>query len=413
MPLMKLAPALLQTALAALCLLPPCPGQEAATPALPPIFEHWQEVLVSQCTPEVLFYAGEDAIPENEREAMREEIESEVAEVEEHATEALEAAKALYRARAELLREAMQAPHNDLSPEAITNLFATGDKWLTDGFRRDLEALSFSGPLPKAGTVEPSTRPGQQEWLFCPPTNAFAFEQVDGCQAEISWRYEELNTEWREQQDRFMAHMLAQYQKNDDYVRDPFTGHLWADERLETCAPAVDAFRARMQQLIHREEEAWKRYREAMLALVGPCPSYCGSGLGISMSVCERSLLDTRERYLCLLAAGADGMDKLERLPQERAAAFLELHPLHRFGEVFTETAILFRHPKLEGQPWCLRFDSYEAGFIFVQDNDVLRRFASVHPSGGEATVRGCQSIEGNPPQQVFILQSYDSPQSR
>ncbi len=405
---MKLAPALILTAH---CLLIPCKGESANAPSPHPIFEHWQEVFAAQCTPEVLFYTGEDAMPEEERAAMQENIDSEVAQVEEHATAALEAAQALYSARADLLREAMRAPGSYLNEDAkaAINLLTCSEAMLAEGFRRDLEALSFSGTWLQAGVVEPALQPGRQEQLFSPPLNRFAFEKADGCQAEISARCERLNKEWRRQQDVFMAQLRARYGTEDaDNTRDPFTGDLWQDEE----STATQTFRAGMQQLIDREQQAWQRYLEAMNDMVSPCPSYMGSGTGIMISIYERDLLDTRERFLCLLAAGSYGPEEVLALPVVRAAALQELHPEHRYGEQFTAVATLFRHPKLKGHPWCLRFDGCGAGFIFVQNNEVLRRFAAELPEGGRATVRGSQQLEGTPPRQVFVLHGYDPTRS-
>ncbi len=226
--------------------------------------------------------------------------------------------------------------------------------------------------------------------LFCPVRNRIAYSQADGCQAEISMRHEELTDEWRGMQDRFMARLRARYGEGEDVAeRDPFSGSLWCRKDEETAR-----FCEGMQGLIDREQQAWQQYLSAMCEMVAPCPSYHGSGTGIAQMAYERDLLDTRERFLCLLAAGGDGMAHWPQLSPERHAPFQPLHPLHRFDESFTANAHLFRHPRLPGKPWCIRFEGYGAGFILVQENRALREFAEKHPEGGKSEVFGYQTLQ-------------------
>ncbi len=402
----------------------PCAGQQVD--ANPAIFAHWDEVFSSQTTPEALFGGSdEDEVDKEQRE--------EAAEVRGVCTTALKAARELYSARLELLREGVNAPRNPHQNEAekaeeAAVFLQTGEVLLVEGFRRDLEALSFSETWLMAGSVEPGTQPGRQELLYRPVLNGFSFEQVDGCNVEISCGYADLNTEWRKQQDDFMKSLHTAYGKGDEGSgRNPFTGELWSDGD----DAATKRFRAGMQKLLLREQQAWERYREAMMELVCPSNSFTGSGAGSFMSIFECHLLNSRERFLCLLVAGTGGLDKLPRLLPERCAPLLELHPEHRFGEIFTCGASLFRHPKLEGNPWCIRFEAQGAGFIPVADGSALRRYVKEFPDGGELEVRGYQTIEvsgwpyvsverkdgdgiqrtcpqgGLAPRQVFILQQF------
>ncbi len=395
--------------LLALTLLTSCNGQEDEADTLPPapaltppphaVFEHWHEVLMAQSEPRTLFrYEEQDG-----REPTEEE-KNEVEEVRYHIAHALEAAKTLYRTRMAFFHTALNRPDGSLSrdEEKKEDIIASCETLLAEGFRRDLEALSYQGTWMDEGTVEPSTRPGRQELLFRPALNAFAFRQVHGCMVEISSNYCQLNDIWEKHQDAALAKLLADYGNGiHAAMREPFTGDLW--ENGSHPHPELAPYRASMQTCIHQMREAWVAYRDAMLQLVCPCHGFRGSGEGIFMSLYESYLLDSRERFLCMLEAGAHGLHKLSDIPAERSGALLELHPKHRFGELFSADARLFRHPKLEGNPWCLRFEGCGAGFILVRDGVALRQFAEQHPQGGATVVYGYQSLEcvGTPYEQV------------
>ncbi len=418
MQAMNIAHCLFLTTLASLTLLPqgcgeeppvvpPDASQEAqmapATPAPSPhpVFDHWQAVLTKQSTPEAFYSctAGE---------VLSAEEQEELAEVKRLVATALKTAIELYKTRHNLFSEAMHMPGLGLLDEAdvddedaeLKSLLAPFEALLAEGFRRDLEALSFCSGWLEAGSVEPGLRPGRHELLFRPTAEALAFEQVDGCNAEIDGAFASLNEDWKKRQDLAMSHFLSAYAEIDSIstlssLRDPITGQYWQEDGADgQLTKATMLYRRCMQALLRAEQQVWERYRDAMLALVCPSQSYQGSGTGIFMSDYECYLLDSRERFICMLTVGTHGIDKLHHLAIERGAELTELHRRHRFGEIFISSATLFRHPKLEGHPWCIRFSEQGAGFIFVSDGPVLRAYAAEHPDGGELKVRGYQSIE-------------------
>ncbi len=383
---------------------------------------------MGQSTPEALY-------PETLKDGSpfsTEELEA-ATEVRGHAIDSIEAAQELYRARLGILKASLEFPADDMEEEDYAENLASCEAWLVEGFRRDLEALSFHLSWLPAGCVEPSTRPGRQELLFRPVLESILFSQVDGSTSEICAGYSHVNSLWMERQDAFMEHLHSLY-GNGEPTPDasgrliPFTRMSWPCDDEGQLTPEARVFRSNMQALIRKEQNAWKRYHKVMLDLVCPGPGYRGSGVGMFMSAYEPHLLDSRERFLCLLAAGDRGLRHMEAVDRLRLAELQELHSKHPFGEIFTEAATLFRHPKLEGNPWCIRFHDCGAGFIFVNDSATLRRYAAENPGGSEQVeVQGYQCIEhratpwlpedgestatGAPgPQQVFHLLSYSLP---
>ncbi len=373
---------------------------EALAPSPHPIFEHWTEVLMAQSAPEACYaYKQGEPLPEEEQKEMD--------EIRSKALIALEAGKALYSARRAIFREALNMPgcillegYEDEERELRAGqLLAPVETLLAEGFRRDLEALGFCDGWLEPGCVEPGLRPGRQELLFRPELETLAFEQVDGCTPEIDWGYASLNETWRKRQNAVLTHLLDVYGGGNisfDELADhaPITASRWQRDDEDKATPATEQFREAMQGRLRREQQAWQLYEDAMQALVSPSKGYRGTGSSIFVGLYTPHLLDSRERFICMLTAGFDDMHKLFRLPRERSA---ELHPLHRsysYGEIFTADATLFRHPKMPGNPWCIRFDGEGAGFIFVNDSPALRRYAEEHPEGGSAEVQGYQTID-------------------
>ncbi len=390
---MKLGQALRRTALMALCFLPQCGGEESATPPHP-IFAHWHEVLMGQSAPEALY-------PESLKNggSLSEEEQRVIDEIRGHVKDAQDAAEALYQARLGIIRGMLEDPGFFMDGDELDELFTTCGNYLAEGFRRDLEALSFGLSWLDAGCVEPPTRPGRQELLFRPELESILALNVDGCTSEICAGYGYVNGLWMKRQDAFMERLHSLYGDGelapDDSGRiAPFTQLCWLRDNNGELTPATQAFRSDMQARIRHEQEAWKRYLDVMQELMCPSSGYRGSGTGIFMSTYESHLLDSRERFLCLLAGGVKGLPQLNNLNVERRAELQELHVEHAFGEIFSEHATLFRHPRLEGNPWCIRFEGCGAGFIFVHEGNALQRYAAEYPKGGEIEVIGYQSIE-------------------
>ncbi len=415
---MKLSCALCHAALAILFLLPQSCGQEPATkPQLPeqpvhthPIFEHWQQVLMEQSEPELLLGCSV-----REGEQLPEEERKEFEEARANITTALEAAKKLYQARIDLIYNIMNIPgcryfeEMSLAEEAKSYykpwsedgkaVFEFCRQWIAEGFRRDLASLGACGLWLDVNQVDPALRPGRQECLLRPELNSLIFEQVHAERYGIGAIYSDINTLWMERQDHFMKRFLDCY--NDENLlspntrfQDPFTYMCWVPEKDGSVPPGIRQFQAYVQECMRREQEAWEHYLEAMREIVCPCRGYRGSGHGSFMREYTSHLLDSRERFLCLLTIGSEQLHKLPDLPADRYAALQELHADHRFGEIFTCEAHIFRHPKLEGNPWCIRFRRQGAGFIFVNDGPALRHFLSLYPEGGDIEVRGYQAVE-------------------
>ncbi len=403
---MNLTRALTLTALCALFLLPPGLAQESAAPEQPelshPVLVHWHEVLMSQSEPELLLHC---TLKDGEK--LSEEEQRDFDEAREHIATALDAAESLFRARMDIIEHAMSVPGSryfqegdeDEWTEEAEEVYTTCEQWVAEGFRRDLEALSFSMSWLDAGSVTPALRPGRQELLFRPERDSLAFAQVDGNTSDIAAGYASLNQDWQQQQDLFMKRLISLYgdgelAASDPELCEPFTGMSWQREEDHEMTRETLLFRARMRELIRWEQQVWEIYLKAMEELVSPCSGYRGSGTGSFIEEYKSHLLDSRERFLCLLTVGCRNLHKLSELTTERSAALLELHTRHRFGEIFTCDTQIFRHPKLEGNPWCIRFHRQGAGFIFIHENEELQRYAASHPQGGETEVRGYQAIE-------------------
>ncbi len=361
-------------------------------PAPHPIFEHWAEVFKAESSPESIYFYKEG-------EALSEEEQEELDEIRGKALIALEAGKKLFRARWDIIEGATQVPGANLREEEAEATLSLCREWLAECFRRDLEALSFGNGWLSQGCVAPPLRPGRQELLFRPTQEELDFNQVDGCTAEIGWGYARVNGVWEQRQDAFMKRFLSLYGggelgPSDNGLRDPFIDLPWQQDEDGKLTPGAVRFRTAMQAKIREEQQIWKQYQQAMVALVSPSRGFTGSGSGIFMTAYESHLLDTRERFICLLTTRFEGVKKLTQHETLRRAELLELHPEHLFGEVFSDDVTLFRHPQLEGKPWCIRFQGKGAGFVFVSEGEELSRYAEAHPQGGDAEVSGYLSIE-------------------
>ena len=95
-----------------------------------------------------------------------------------------------------------------------------------------------------------------------------------------------------------------------------------------------------------------------------------------------------------MITSGADNTALLSKRSCEKAAELRELQGLHPSGEIFTETAELFRLSKLADNPWCIRFPTAGGGFIFLKDNHALHQYLSAYPQGGRAKGKGHQMLE-------------------
>lgn len=381
---------------------------------LPDVFAHWERVLMAASEPSKLLHVEPG-------EALSEEEQQEVAEARQHVKEALDAARALFQAQMDLI----QGPlfHPLFYVEDLEKELAACEAYLAESFRRDLEALSFQNSFLPAGWVEPSTRPGREPVQSPSDLESLLWlRTMANSTVGVECTLATLHLDWMANQKRFMERYLAYYgdRNGDIYASDcdPFTG-LRGIENTEIPVSAPNGatparttdYSTAMRALIRREHRAWKRYLTAMGNLVCPCRGYRGTGQGTAILVYQESLLDSRQRFLYLLASGSEQLDHLSPRPCEREAALQPLHGAHVFGEIFTDSAFIFRHPKLEGHPWCINFPRAGAGFIMLKDNDVLRQYTADNPEGGHIEARGYQTIEstGEPfemPQQETLCPS-------
>lgn len=370
---------------------------------LPPIFDYWQEVLMEQSEARKYLVLDEDEY----NRPLTEDEKAEIEEVRGHIREALAAAKELFTAQMALIRGPLSHPHyhpND--PYEVEDYLAICEEYLAESFHRDLEALSFCASFMSAGCVEPTLHPGRRPMLSMSEPEVI-FRQRIGGESTVAhaWQLDQRAAEWQERQKRFMENYMEHYGDGSEGVggesRDPFTGYCELMESgIPACAPdgslseKTVPYGEAMRELIRREERAWERYYTAMGELVCPSPGYRGSGTPAFTLEYQLYLLDTRERFLYLLASGDQIIKDLPSARQEKEAALLPLHRMYAYGEIFQDTALLFRHPKLAGNPWCISFPLAGPGFIYVKDNDVLRRYVAAHPEGGDVNIRGYQVLE-------------------
>lgn len=364
---------------------------------LPDVFADAERVLMEQSEPARLLFLDHDGdLTEEERE--------EVEEARGHVREALEAAKSLFLAQMALVRVPLSHPDYFMEPEEVEKCLEICEEYLAESFRRDVELLSYSNSFLPPGCVEPSLHSGKNWEQHFSDVEVILQDAEDRLRDVGEYRYEVLYDEGEKQLTAFLDRYLAGY--GGEGVRggegcDPFTGlHGIKGSVIEVGAPGEEGsvqvvdYGAVMQELIRREQLAWKRYVTAMGNLVTPCKGYRGSASDDRLPLYWRSMFKTRKRFFALLAAGADGIAGLPDDARERRAALLPLHDAYDFGEILTDYARIFRHPRLEGHPWCISFPYASAGFLFLSDSEVLRQFLAAHPEGGETEVRGYQMLE-------------------
>ena len=372
---------------------------------LPPIFDYWQEVLMEQSEARKYLVLDEDEY----NRPLTEDEKAEIEEVRGHIREALAAAKELFTAQMALIRGPLSHPHYQPDdPYEVEDYLEICEKYLEESFHRDLEALSFCASFMNAGCVEPTLHPGGRPMLNRPDPEVIFWQRTGGDSTVANeWKLARQACEWQKRQRRFMESYLAHYSYDsagfERESRDPFTEYCQVmTSEIPACAPdgspsdQTVTYCEAMRELIRREERAWERYYTAMGNLVCPSPGYRGSGTGVSTLEYQLYLLDTRERFLYLLASGDQNIKDLPSARREKEAALLPLHSTYAYGEIFQDTALLFRHPKLAGNPWCISFPLAEPGFIYVVDNDVLRQYVASHPEGGEVEIRGYQAPESH-----------------
>ncbi len=357
---------------------------------LPDIFRHLQEILMEQTEPAELLGVE----PGTE---MTDEERQEFEEARGHVHEALEAMQELFLAQMALVRVPLAHPdYNAMEADEIEECVTTCEEYLAESFRRDMEGFSYDESFLRKGCVTPGTRPGNQALLHLTELDSLIRAGEDILSP---------NEAWLRRLEQLMEGYLAYYEPNASFNgtedRDPFcrmctdeNAVSWPNGTNPAAEPVSVNYRAAMRELIRREHRAWQRYFEAMSALVCPCSGYRGSGVSDFRVSCESYLVASRERFIYMLTAGADKVVLLSERACEKEAELRELHGQYSFGEIFTETAEIFRHPRLAGNPWCIRFPSVGAGFIYLKENEVLQQYLSAHPEGGEVDVRGYQILE-------------------
>ncbi len=359
---------------------PPAAAPAAAeASALPPALEKWASLLRSQVEPRVYETYGSP---------------DELAEARGHVEDAIAAASGLYHAQMALMRGLIEGSPLGKEEETCEELLQACEQLIIESLWCDTRALAFDSSWIDYKLLPPPPQPGRAQLCHFPAFLNALVMNSDGSTYEIGIIAATLNKVWEGMQDNFLRFYRNSYDRQTEEeafrnMRDPFSMG-----ELEEGNPAHKAFMAAMLPLFDREMEAWKQYRDNMLWLVGPSSSYQGSGTGYFMSGMERNFLDTRTRFLCLLAAGLHGTNGLRGLHLHHGNSLEVLHGIHPYGEIFTDRAYLFRHPGLEGRPWCITFPHADTGFIPVQDGEALRLFAEVNPEGGEIEVCGYQAVE-------------------
>ncbi len=395
----SVSPSLLSAPLNESIVLPPL-----APRPLPDVFEHIRVVLMEQTEPAAILFCVEG------RE-MSEEERLECEEAREKALEAIEAMRELFLAQMALVRIPLEHPdYCSMTPEEREECISACEEYLAESFRRDVEGFSYDESFLERGCIMPGTRPGNQALLYQTELDLFlrTKEYVPSPNEDLLRRL-----------DTLMEYYLECYQ---DYGRyrgvegtEPFSRMYSVDEVVNwphAADPAAEptrvCYKDAMCELVRREYRAWKRYFSAMGELVRPCAGYRGSGMGFFRSLCESYLVASRERFIYMLMTGADNVVYLSERACEKAAELRELHAQYSFGEIFTESAVIFRHPRLAGNPWCIRFPSVGAGFIYLIENEELSRYLALHPEGGKTEVRGYQMLESRgDPYEVVRSESY------
>lgn len=370
---------------------------------LPPIFDYWQRVFMEQTEERKYLVLDEDEY----NRPLTEEDKAEIEEARRYVQEALAAAKELFTAQMALIRGPLSHPHyHPEDPYEVEDYLKICEAYLAESFHRDLEALSFCASFMSTGCVEPTLHPGGRPMLNKSEPEVIFRQRIGGDSSiATAWKLSQQASEWQNRQKRFMESYMEHYSYQSVYYEresyDPFTEYCQVmGTEIPACAP--DGSRSdrtviyceAMRELIRREERAWERYYTAMGELVCPSPGYRGSGTPAFTLEYQLYLLDTRERFLYLLASGDHIIKDLPLARREKEAALLPLHGWYAYGEIFRDTALIFRHPKLDGNPWCISFPQAGPGFIYVKDNDVLRQYVDAHPEGGEVDICGYQVLE-------------------
>ncbi len=374
---------------------------------LPDIFKHIREVLMEQSEPAQLFGIAEGA-------EMSEEERSDFEEARKNVHEAVDAMQELFLAQMALVRVPLAHPdYTVMDADEIEECVISCEEYLAESFRRDIEGFAYDESFLRNSSIIPGTRPGNQALLHLTELDHLIRAEEDILSP---------NEDWLRRLERLMECYLAYYEPNDGYKstadRDPFSRMCtdenpvsWPNGADPAAEPDLIHYRAAMRELIRREYRAWQRYYEAMSELVRPCRGYRGSDTYLFRALCESYLVASRERFIYMLTAGADKVVLLTERASEKEAELRELHGQYSFGEIFTETAEIFRHPRLAGNPWCIRFPSAGAGFIYLKENKVLHQYLSANPEGGEVDVRGYQILEsrGEPYETVRPEDDYSS----
>ncbi len=388
---------------------PAAPASESAEapPApLPAALADWGQLLFGQTEPgRYLAIFKENGLAVDE---SRNEFEEECPEARELVQSALAAAGPLYEVRMELLHALLNEPRPGWMKQEAAEFPAEYGTAITEMFWRDLHGLAHCTSWLKESALPLPTRPGRQLMRHLPAPLELLHRNSRGSTAEEGLLEGSISDEWAAQQARFLHAYRDSFRAGEnpecpafDQERSPFTNevrsfHFVRDED-DSFAEELRRYDAHVVALFDAEEAAWKRYSEAMQALACPSRSYYGSGEGITQARILRHLTDTRMRWCCLLAEGNKGCFPADATVAE--SDLLPLHPLHGFGEVFdssdwVDEAVIFRHPALAEQPWCIRFPNADAGFIPLKDNAALQAYAAAEPAGGKARIRGYQMLE-------------------
>ncbi len=328
-----------------------------------------------------------------------EEMAESLGEIRGNIKAAIRAAGELYDSQLAFFRAALgtACQEGSLSPERRDALLARCASLLQECIERDFREVSQLTDA-KAGLPAWSTSPGRWEGLNEPALIRSMRESVYAHgDSEASALVSLCGETWDALQKAALNQFMNAY-RGDIFTFgahcNPFTREEWACGEDGTPTAAVVAHRAKMLRLMEGEQKKWEAYVQAMETLVCPCEAFRARATPTMMADYYLHLLDSRSTYLQLLACNAFVFDVHDSWQQRRdmAAAARPLGSEHPVGEIFWTYGHIFRHPHMDGSPWCIRIGAHSV--LVLRDNDVLRDYLGKNPEGGAAEVCGYHCLE-------------------